>query len=565
MAFNGSGVFNRLYSWANDALNSIPISSTRMDAETNGIAAGLTNCVTRDGQSPATANLPMGGFRHTNAGPGVAETDYATLGQVRNSTFRWGGTAGGTGNAITITLNPVPTGYVAGMHIAFLASAANSGAATINISGLGAKNIFSRGAALAGGELAINDLVTLTYDGTQFQLEDQAFPASKDLPMVSFKFTQVGNAAARDQFPSVAQLQDNTLLRGTVGGTANAITLTLTPAITAYVTGQLFSLIPTADNTSATTINVNGVGVVNVFSSGVAMVGGELKNGVPALIEYDGTRFSLIGGGASASVRAANGSKSAPSISFLNDTQHGWYRQASGNIRWTGGNVDKIAVTSSAVDIYAGTGGAEVSNFQVNASGTRIMLEDEGSAPNGIGMRSATNANWGFSTNGSTRLSLYCGSSSARYIALASNFSFNTDNSASSGFTGVRWSVVYAATGTINTSDEREKTDIHDIELGLDFVNALQPKTFRWIEGRKNVDEDGVVTSVPGRRRHAGLIAQQVKEQLDARGVDIALWTVDDKDDPNSRQGLRYDQMIPILVKAVQQLSARVGALETGS
>lgn len=82
MPFNGAGVFNRLYSWVNDAANGIKIRADRMDNEMNGMATGLTTCVTRDGQSPATANLPMGGFKHTNAAAATSVGEYLTLGQV---------------------------------------------------------------------------------------------------------------------------------------------------------------------------------------------------------------------------------------------------------------------------------------------------------------------------------------------------------------------------------------------------------------------------------------------------------------------------------------------------
>lgn len=75
MPFNGSGTFSRLYSWVVDAANDVNISSTRMDAELNGMAAALTNCVTRDGQSPPSADLPMGGKKLTNLGNAAADTD----------------------------------------------------------------------------------------------------------------------------------------------------------------------------------------------------------------------------------------------------------------------------------------------------------------------------------------------------------------------------------------------------------------------------------------------------------------------------------------------------------
>lgn len=87
MGWNGTGTFNRLFSWIADAGAGIDISSVRMDGDTNDIVGnGFGNCLTRDGQGSATANLPMNGFRHTGAGPAVAATDYALLGQVAQVT-----------------------------------------------------------------------------------------------------------------------------------------------------------------------------------------------------------------------------------------------------------------------------------------------------------------------------------------------------------------------------------------------------------------------------------------------------------------------------------------------
>lgn len=87
MAFNGSGTFVRLYNWVSDAAAGIKILATRMDGEMDGFATGLTDCVTRDGQSLPSANLPMNGFRHTGCQDGVAATDYATVGQLYDQPF----------------------------------------------------------------------------------------------------------------------------------------------------------------------------------------------------------------------------------------------------------------------------------------------------------------------------------------------------------------------------------------------------------------------------------------------------------------------------------------------
>lgn len=85
MAFNGTGTFVRIYNWAVDASNSILIRSDRMDTEMDGFATGLSNCITRDGQGPAGANIAWGGFKITNLGVGVAATDSVNYGQVFTS------------------------------------------------------------------------------------------------------------------------------------------------------------------------------------------------------------------------------------------------------------------------------------------------------------------------------------------------------------------------------------------------------------------------------------------------------------------------------------------------
>lgn len=57
MAFNGSGIFNRVYNWTQDAANSIDITASRVDTEDTGFATGLSLCVTRDGQGAMSADF----------------------------------------------------------------------------------------------------------------------------------------------------------------------------------------------------------------------------------------------------------------------------------------------------------------------------------------------------------------------------------------------------------------------------------------------------------------------------------------------------------------------------
>lgn len=82
MSWNGLGVFDRLYSWVSDATLGILIRADRMDAEFNNYKGGLENCLTRDGQTPATANLPMGAHKITGLANGTVATDAAAYGQL---------------------------------------------------------------------------------------------------------------------------------------------------------------------------------------------------------------------------------------------------------------------------------------------------------------------------------------------------------------------------------------------------------------------------------------------------------------------------------------------------
>jgi hypothetical protein len=147
-----------------------------------------------------------------------------------------------------------------------------------------------------------------------------------------------------------------------------------------------------------------------------------------------------------------------------------------------------------------------------------------------------------------------------------------SDNAVTLGSASARWSVVYAATGTINTSDQRLKADVGPCPLGLDFIKALSPVIYRWTVGGHDISwpdlgpgemrADPIVTPRAGVRQHLGLLAQNVKAALDAAGVDAGLWVLEDPADPASTQSLRYDQMIAPLVAAVQDLAARNDALE---
>lgn len=78
MPFNGSGTFNVLITFIPNTL----ATGEDQNAQDGDIAAGLTNCLTKDGQSTPTANLSLGGFQINELGTGTLVTDGVNYGQI---------------------------------------------------------------------------------------------------------------------------------------------------------------------------------------------------------------------------------------------------------------------------------------------------------------------------------------------------------------------------------------------------------------------------------------------------------------------------------------------------
>ena len=129
-----------------------------------------------------------------------------------------------------------------------------------------------------------------------------------------------------------------------------------------------------------------------------------------------------------------------------------------------------------------------------------------------------------------------------------------TDNVGYVGEGNYRWQALYAVNGSIQTSDEREKTEIKPTSLGLDFIKDLEPISYKWIDGEqqdKGKDE----------REHQGLIAQQVARTVEKHGIDknkfggLDIQKTDEYDDFH---GMSYDQFVAPLIKAVQEQQEQI-------
>jgi hypothetical protein len=137
------------------------------------------------------------------------------------------------------------------------------------------------------------------------------------------------------------------------------------------------------------------------------------------------------------------------------------------------------------------------------------------------------------------------------------------DSAYSLGSITKRWSEIYAASGTVNTSDRRLKKDIADISIGLEFINSLRPVQYKFIEGKKevytNLHGSTIINSIAGTRTHYGLIAQDVRTMMEAERLETAaMWILEDVKDPESAQGLRYTEFIAPMIKAIQDLHGMI-------
>ncbi len=312
MGWNGSGTFNRIYSWVADKNAGLDISSSRMDTDTNDIASnGFGNCLTRDGQGSATANLPMNNFRHTGVGDGVNRTDYASLNQLQNGAVNWGA-AGGSADAITVTLSPAVTSLVDGQLIGIRATLPNATTSpTLKVNALSAMNITKRGGAA---------VLSADIPGANSEIIFRYRAASKTMDIVN-----PGRVGAINP-------------TGTTTGSSGTYTYTPTNSTfpNAYVAGETYTFKADKDSAGSDVININALGNKNLkkFTSAgkVAIAAGDIKLGMFVQCMYDGTDMIVLNPRCVTDVSPTTWTPADASGASLSLTNNGSYYYQSGKM-----------------------------------------------------------------------------------------------------------------------------------------------------------------------------------------------------------------------------------------
>ena len=282
----------------------------------------------------------------------------------------------------------------------------------------------------------------------------------------------------------------------------------------------------------------------------------------------------------------------------------------SGSFNVAVGNSALRANTSGGSNTAIGTGSLYSSTTgQDNTAigGNALFNNNNGSRNTGVGVTAL------FSSGGNNN--------SAFGVAALSDLMFSYENTTGLGYQssvtgsnqvqlGNSVTTTYVYNTVQSRSDVRDKADIRDTTLGLEFIDSLRPVDFKWdmredyrpaipdivvkplelsddatdeeknkyaeqlvayeefIEAKNqwveesrlsNITHDG---SKKRSRYHHGLIAQEVKAVLDQQGIDFGGFQDHSLKDGDDVLSIGYVELIAPMIKAIQQLKARIEELE---
>ena len=370
-----------------------------------------------------------------------------------------------------------------------------------------------------------------------------------------------------------------------IGGTAMTITAAELNELADFA--GIFTM-PTSDGTSGQVLSTNGSGALSFIDGG-------------GISGTDTTARLIVGqntGSPSAGDQVILGPYAGQNITTATDcVLVGRY---AGNAITTASQSTIVgdgagdSITTGLYNTALGTGalGAVTTQQQNTAIGYAAMNSSTASESIGVGY-AALNSNSGTynigigwaagSSSGSGSDNIFIGHATATTVSGSNNIAigayagnngspFNIgsnsdrivlgDSNITNAYVQVSWTV---------TSDERDKADVTPLPSSLAFVDALNPVTFKWDKRSKyyQYDDDLNIIATPTPdgthkedRPFAGFLAQEVQQVIDDLGY------VDDVIVDNEQEDLlkiKETALIPVLVKAVQELSAKVKVLEAAA
>jgi hypothetical protein len=543
MSFNGNGVF-LINTPGQPVVSGTTITSTAFNALTTDLASGLTNTITKDGQTNITANIPMSNFKITGLGAGTNPNDAVRLAQIQDGIINArfvnieysGILTGGTANNFLYSGT-----FTGGTGVVNLGSGQFYKDASGNV-GIGTASppqLLAVGNSTDQFGAGVSGAVTTAYFGSPSNASGGIKRLAYD--RASGKLSVIGGSVAS---PATQMTVDDV---GNVG-------------------------IGTITTTYRTNI------VYTNSSGGIAETGLYLKNtntGNSTQMLFDGYRsWSLL----------VNGSFGVPSGGFtIQDNTAGVDRLNINSVGDVG-----IGTTSPAyrLDVQAPTGsisvtsttGTNFSKFQVNNTGGSFQLAIDNSTGSNYGSTAAyarcvwndsTTAPTLFYTNFAERMRIDAsGNVSLNVTSAIGKFNVQSNNSDTAiaagnasgtaayngalfynnGFTSLvgQISISGSTASYLSVSDYRLKESVAPMTGALATVAQLKPVTYKW----KADGSDG-----------QGFIAHELQAVVPdcVTGDKDA---VDDEGKPKY-QGVDTSFLVATLTAAIQEQQAIISAMET--
>lgn len=370
-----------------------------------------------------------------------------------------------------------------------------------------------------------------------------------------------GSAANLTNFPTLNQ-NTTGYAAGIAGGVANKVLYQAGANTTAFIdapttastylgwTGSAFawSSVPTP-TTFASDITVNGLTV----GKGNGAVSTNTAFGVSALANVLSFDSSVSAFGYQAGSSASNGCGGS---TFIGASAGRLASGGNNTFVGSGSGFENLGGGSNTAVGYLALGQNQTGSSNV-AVGSQAGYASTGSNNTAVGQLTG-----GFAAYSGSNLTLL------GYQATPSTTSVSNQITLGNSSVSVLRCQVTSITAL---SDARDKYDIEDLPVGLSFINALKARRFKWDRRDAYFDEvtgeDGRTNKVPvpkdGSRKSTewseGFVAQEADEAATAAG---AGWmNLVYKENPEKLE-VTPGKLIPVLVKAIQELTARLEALE---
>ena len=184
MPWQGDGSFQRddgtrrgVNVWEQAREANVNVNSRDHDHHDEDLAKGIALCVSREGRNSPTADLPMGGHKHTGAGDATQASHYATFGQLLSHAVPFVpapqvSQSQEAPDVITLSPQPEAAGYEVGRGYRFIVKEQNTGAVSVVVNSLAQQALKKQdGSDFKPAELKEDEHLVIVYNGSEFRAD----------------------------------------------------------------------------------------------------------------------------------------------------------------------------------------------------------------------------------------------------------------------------------------------------------------------------------------------------------------------------------------------------------